>query len=218
MSKIREYEGKDISVRYDVKRCIHVAECVEGLPAVFDRHRKPWVDADGADADSVAAVVMRCPTGALQFTRKDRGQAESAPDANVAAVAADGPLYLHGDVEIVTGDGSLLLGDTRVALCRCGASDNKPFCDGRHEEVGFQHGGQLEGPKPKPEGFSPGGKLAVAPLKNGPVLVKGPLEVRSADGDQVSYHDAQVALCRCGGSQKKPFCDGSHKQIGFTAD
>ena len=65
--KPRVYEGRDITVEYDAARCIHVAECVKGLPAVFDPNRRPWVDPDAATADEIAAVVRRCPTGALHY-------------------------------------------------------------------------------------------------------------------------------------------------------
>jgi CDGSH-type Zn-finger protein/uncharacterized Fe-S cluster protein YjdI len=215
--KIREYEGKDIVVRYDVKRCIHVAECTGRLPKVFDRDRRPWVDADAADPDEIAEVVVRCPTGALHFLRKDGGAAEAVPEGNTATLATDGPLYVSGDVELIDGDGSLILKDTRVAFCRCGDSRNKPFCDGRHTEAGFRASGDLAESKPVPEDFSPGGKLSVTPLPDGPLRAEGSLEIRSADGRQSSFHSTRVHLCRCGASKKKPFCDGTHKQIDFVA-
>jgi len=215
--KVRRYEGKDVVVEYDAKRCIHVAECVHGLPAVFEKDRRPWVDADGAEADRVAEAVLRCPTGALHFERKDGGAEESVPKENVARLEGDGPIYVRGDIEIVDGAGALRLSDVRVAFCRCGASQNKPFCDGRHSEAGFTASGDMADPKPKPEEFSPGGKLTVTPLDNGPLRAEGVLEVRSSDGEQTSYHDVRAFLCRCGASKNKPYCDGTHKEIGFTA-
>jgi len=135
--KLRQYEGKDIVIEYDAKRCIHVAQCVHGLPAVFEKDRRPWVDADGAEADQVAEVVTRCPTGALHFVRKDGGADEPVPDDNIATLEADGPIYVKGGIDIVDGEGALKLRDVRVAFCRCGASRNKPFCDGSHKETGF---------------------------------------------------------------------------------
>ena len=99
--KARRYEGKDIVVEYDAERCIQMAECVRGLPGVFEKGRRPWVDADGADPERVAEVVTRCPTGALHYQRKDGGSDEPAPPGNVATLEADGPVYLRGEVEIV---------------------------------------------------------------------------------------------------------------------
>ena len=216
-SKTRRYEGKDVVVEYDAKRCIHVAECVHGLPGVFEKDRRPWVDADGAAADRVTEVVIRCPTGALHFVRKDGGTDEPLPDGNTATLEADGPIYVKGDIDIVDGEGMLKLRDVRVAFCRCGASQNKPFCDGRHSDVGFSSSGDMANPKERPEEFSQGGKLTVTPLANGSLRAEGVLEILSADGGQTSYHDTRAHLCRCGASKKKPFCDGSHKETGFTA-
>ncbi|UCC82673.1 MAG: CDGSH iron-sulfur domain-containing protein [Gemmatimonadota bacterium] len=216
--KIREYEGRDIVVNYDVKRCIHAEECVKGLPGVFVKGRRPWIDPDAAAADEVAEVVVRCPTGALWYERKDGGMAEPVADKNTAEISRDGPINVSGDIEVASATGEALAEAKRISLCRCGASANKPFCDGSHSQVGFEDAGDLAEAKARPDEFVPGGRLTVTPLANGPLLVKGSLEVRSADGETSSYHDTQAALCRCGGSSKKPFCDGTHKQIGFSAD
>jgi uncharacterized Fe-S cluster protein YjdI len=136
--KILVYDGDEITVQYSVTRCIHAAECVRGLPAVFDPNRRPWIDPNAASAEEIAAVVQRCPTGALHFVRKDGGEAEAEPEENTITLVPDGPLYLHGNIEIQHSDGTVLLQDTRVALCRCGASKAKPFCDGSHTQAGFQ--------------------------------------------------------------------------------
>ncbi|NIW35222.1 MAG: hypothetical protein GWN32_01155 [Gemmatimonadetes bacterium] len=215
--KVREYEGRDIAVKFDLRRCIHAEECVHGLPDVFDRDRRPWVNPDGADADRIAEVVMRCPTGALQFERRDGGPAEPVPDENVVRAEPDGPLYVRGDVEIVDSDGTIVLGDTRVAFCRCGASNNKPFCDNAHLDSGFKHPGSLPDQPPADQELMAGEKLRVTPRPNGSLLLEGPFVVRAADG-VAEVKRMKVSLCRCGASQKKPFCDGSHKAIGFTAE
>jgi len=136
--KVHEYEGQSVVVTYDAKRCIHAAECVHGLPGVFDPKARPWVAPDAAGADELAEVVARCPTGALHLTRRDGGGAEAAPGENTITVEADGPLYAAGDLEVVDAEGSVLLTDTRIALCRCGASKNKPFCDGSHWDNDFR--------------------------------------------------------------------------------
>ncbi len=121
-SRDHSYEGEDIEVLYGLKRCIHAAECVHSLPKVFDPNVKPWVDADAADPELVAAVVECCPTGALHHVRKDDGAEEEPDDENSISVEADGPLYLRGDLILKDGDGETILEDTRLALCRCGAS------------------------------------------------------------------------------------------------
>ena len=65
----RSYRGSGITVTFDRGRCRHFAECVRGLPEVFDVSARPWITPDNADADAVAEVVTRCPSGALQYTR-----------------------------------------------------------------------------------------------------------------------------------------------------
>lgn len=212
---VHEYEGEDITVRYDVKRCIHVRECVRGLPEVFDPDERPWIAPDNADADDLSEVITRCPTGALQFERRDGGRAEAVPGENTIDVAADGPLYARGDVETVTEDGEELLSDTRVAFCRCGASANKPLCDNSHIGIGFEAAGTVGGESTSDE--PPEGRLQVTPTRNGPLHVEGGFEIEGRD-DGSTYRDDDAWLCRCGGSSNKPFCDGTHTEIGFTTE
>ena len=211
-SKLYEYDGEKIKVTYNVARCIHVEECVKGLPGVFDRDRRPWVDPDAADADEVAAVIERCPTGALQCERKDGGAQESAPSRNTVTVDPDGPLYLQGDIEVASPDGEVLLKDTRVALCRCGASKNKPLCDNTHVETGFEHSGTL-GKFGSASDIGPG-TLRIVLVENGPMRLQGPAEIK---GREESVTTERATLCRCGGSNNKPFCDGTHLDIGFQS-
>jgi CDGSH-type Zn-finger protein/uncharacterized Fe-S cluster protein YjdI len=215
--KIFEYPGANISIQYDAKRCIHAAECAHGLPAVFDPQRKPWVDANGASPDEIVAVVARCPTGALHYTRHDGGPAEAVPAQNTIAVEANGPLLLRGDLAIMGTDGAVALTDTRLALCRCGASANKPFCDGSHSKAGFQDGGVLGNHGVRTVATDmPESGLRITPGANGPLGLKGTVELHSADG-QVCQSGNRLFLCRCGASANKPFCDGSHSTVGFTA-
>ena len=137
MGRKREYTEGSLTVRYEAARCIHAAECVRSLPTVFDPERRPWIDVAGAEAARVAEVVELCPTGALTYEQQDGARSEIAPDATSAAVLRDGPIYVRGNVEVVGADGSTLAAGTRFALCRCGLSKQKPFCDGSHTE-GFK--------------------------------------------------------------------------------
>ena len=121
-AKMHKYRGQSIEVTFDSKRCIHSAECVRGLPQVFDTARVPWVLPDAATADQVANIIMRCPTGALHFKRSNNESPEPVPTENEMLIGKDGPLYLRGDIEILDDAGNVVATDTRVALCRCGAS------------------------------------------------------------------------------------------------
>jgi CDGSH-type Zn-finger protein/uncharacterized Fe-S cluster protein YjdI len=216
--KVHRYEGERITVRYDSQRCIHAEECIHGLAGVFDPEKRPWIQPDEAGADEVAAVILRCPTGALTFERQDEGVEEAVPDRNKIRVAVDGPLYVQGDVEIASADGTALTRESRAALCRCGGSANKPFCDNRHREIAFQDLGRVEACRlgETPDSEAPR-RLHITVVANGPLLLRGPVELGSADG-AATHRGSKGALCRCGASASKPYCDGSHVAIGFEAD
>jgi len=214
--KLHRYESEAIVVTYDPKRCIHAAECVHGLPGVFEKDRRPWIDPSQASPDEIVEVVSRCPTGTLAYERKDGGAAEAAPAENIATLGQNGPVYVLGNIEIKTSAGQQQ--EARVALCRCGASKNTPFCDNSHVDAGFSDAGEIgDGRLVPAEEASPDTAVHFTAAPNGPLLVNGPLTVRSADGSQ-SCSGSKGALCRCGASDKKPFCDGTHKGIGFEAD
>lgn len=214
-TKLRFYRGEHIDVSYDVKRCIHAAECGRGLPAVFDAKKRPWVQPDEAEADAVAEVVSRCPSGALYFTRHDGGSAETPAEVNTIINTPNGPLYITGEVTIKSFSGEILHQEMRAALCRCGASENKPFCDNSHQGINFAADGRVEANGV--EGMTPAGNLTITPAPNGPLLLNGNFEIHSQDGTAI-YRGQRAALCRCGGSANKPFCDGTHKDNGFTAE
>lgn len=133
----RAYTAPDITVYYNRERCIHYAACVRGLPQVFDTDQKPWIQPANASAEQVAEVVRHCPTGALHYVL--RGGPAEQPEPTTVDVRQNGPNFLRGDLTIETPQGEVR--DTRAALCRCGQSKNKPFCDGSHREVGFEAAG-----------------------------------------------------------------------------
>jgi uncharacterized Fe-S cluster protein YjdI len=133
----RTYASDRIEVHWEARLCIHTQNCVHDLPEVFRAEARPWILLDGADADAVAAAVERCPTGALHYRRLDGGAQEEARDELTVEPRPNGPLFLRGRVRIVDDDGGVVREDTRVALCRCGGSANKPFCDGTHRRIGF---------------------------------------------------------------------------------
>lgn len=111
---------------------------MRGLPEVFDSQARPWIRVEAADADRIAAAVESCPTGALHYRRLDGGPQEDAPAEAVVVPRPDGPLFVRGRLRIEDADGILIREDTRLALCRCGGSKNKPFCDGTHRKIGFR--------------------------------------------------------------------------------
>jgi CDGSH-type Zn-finger protein/uncharacterized Fe-S cluster protein YjdI len=213
----KAYRSEKIVVSFDIERCIHSEECVRGLPEVFDTEKRPWIQPDKSHPDRVAEVVMRCPTGALQFERRDGGAEEPVPNENIVAVAANGPLYVRGNIEIKDSTGTTLLKDTRVALCRCGESMNKPFCDNSHKQASFRDAGILGENRLASEPAANGQKLRIVPTVGGPLILNGEVEIRSTDGE-TAYRGTKTALCRCGYSANKPFCDGSHAEVMWRSD
>jgi uncharacterized Fe-S cluster protein YjdI/CDGSH-type Zn-finger protein len=125
----REYHTPEITVQWYASRCIHSANCVRALHAVFDPKRRPWVDPTVAPADAIADAVLRCPTGALHFVRHDDGAQETPDVPTTLTPIRNGPLYVRGNVEVRGLDGVPLRRDTRVSLCRCGLARESPFCD-----------------------------------------------------------------------------------------
>lgn len=213
---VHEYQGEAIEVTYDVRRCTHARECVRGLPAVFDPDRRPWIEPDEATPEDLAEVIERCPTGALHYERTDDHE-EAVPEENAITVASGGPNYVRGDVDLQTPDGEPLLSDTRVALCRCGASANGPLCDNSHRDVAFEAAGTVADNAGGTDEAADGGQLTVVPAPDGPLHVDGPFEIRGEDDDSV-FRGTEAWLCRCGGSSNKPFCDGTHARIGFSTE
>ncbi len=210
----KDYPGAGFVISYNAKRCIHAAECVHGAPQVFDPKAKPWIRAERGDAAQMAEVISRCPTGALTMKNADGSAVEVVASKNTATLVANGPIYLRGRIEQPAGNDGASAEFTRVALCRCGASTNKPFCDGSHTKAGFTDAGLVAKP-PEPTTVAATGKLVLHPITNGPLRVDGNFELISAEG-KANACSEKTWLCRCGHSANKPFCDGTHKKIGFT--
>ncbi len=134
----KAYSADGITVHWEPRLCIHSGHCFRNLGAVFQPWDQPWIKPDRTSPDRIAAVVRQCPTGALQYeTPRDGVEAPEREGIDVTVIP-DGPLYVRGDFEIRSDDGTLLRRMTRAALCRCGQSANKPFCDNSHLEARFR--------------------------------------------------------------------------------
>jgi CDGSH-type Zn-finger protein/uncharacterized Fe-S cluster protein YjdI len=212
--KIHSYESEEITVEFDSKRCLHSAECVKNLPSVFNPNDKPWITPEEASADQIKEAVHYCPTGALKYKETDTEEKPSRE--NTITIVPNGPLYLRGNIEIQNAEGETLLEDTRVAVCRCGESQNKPLCDNTHEDIDFKAPAGFEKAKLRPtdDGEISQGKLILKLMDDGPILVEGSYRVHSIANESANS-SKNVAFCRCGQSSSKPFCDGTHKDVGF---
>ena len=209
--RVFDYPGSEIDVQWDGRLCIHIGECGNAKGDLFVGGRDPWCIPDKCSKAEVKEIVERCPSGALTYRDKD-GVPEASPAENTIMVVYNGPLYASGDLEIGGAPQDMPGVRFRAALCRCGHSRNKPFCDNSHLKAGFKDYGSV-GEK-GPGLAASGGKLSIKPLTDGPLLIDGNLTIRAGSG-RVAWQGIQVALCRCGASHNKPFCDGSHKAAGF---
>ena len=201
---------KDITVRFDAKRCIHSRHCVLEAPTVFLANTKgAWLHPETTSVEHIVRVAHECPSGAITYERHDGGPQEKAPQANVICVRENGPYAVSADIA--------LLGDalTRATLCRCGQSKSKPFCDNSHIKARFAATGEPQTIPSDPLEFR-GGRLSIEPLPDGPLHVMGNVEICAGTGRTVNRVQ-NARLCRCGGSSTKPFCDGTHARIGFKS-
>lgn len=208
-------EGEKLTLLYEGKRCIHARFCVTGAPKVFLANvQGPWIHPDAMDVERLADIAHACPSGAIRYTRKDGRPNEEAPPVNLIAIREAGPYAVRGPL-MIEGQFS----GFRATLCRCGASKNKPYCDGSHHDVGFAASGE-----PATGVADTGtamldvrdGELQIEPELDGPLALRGNLEITSGTGRVVS-RVSQARLCRCGASNTKPFCDNSHARIGFRS-
>ncbi|MDQ8020699.1 MAG: ferritin-like domain-containing protein [Moraxellaceae bacterium] len=210
-SGIEVAEGKQVTLYFEGKRCIHARHCVLSQPKVFKANTPgTWIFPDEARPDDLAALAQNCPSGAIQYRRHDDGPDEPAPAVNTLRVRENGPLAIHAPITL--GDQAI---GYRATLCRCGASQNKPFCDGSHNDAGFKASGEPAS-LDTPTLTQRHGALSVRPQANGPLKLSGNLEICCGTGRTIARVE-HATLCRCGGSANKPFCDGTHARNGFAA-
>lgn len=214
-AKTFTYPGNKVDICWDGRLCIHVAECGQAQGDLFVGGRQPWCIPDLVDVNEIVEVVERCPSGALAYQVKDGNTAEQADGENTVTVIYNGPYYVRGDLEIEGAASDMPGVRFRAALCRCGQSKNKPFCDNSHETVGFHDYGAV-GEKGQTLSETDG-KLEIRLIPDGPLVLSGNFVIRAGTGRK-AWQGNNVALCRCGASNNKPFCDGSHTATGFKSN
>jgi CDGSH-type Zn-finger protein/uncharacterized Fe-S cluster protein YjdI len=208
---IDEVTSEHATIRFESKKCIHSRHCVLGRPDVFVPNVVgAWIHPEAATPDEIVEIAHSCPSGAITYIRRDGGAQETPPKVNLGRVRENGPLALHGELAI-EGHGAMF----RATLCRCGQSENKPFCDGAHARTGFVATGE-PATRPSEVLARRDGPLRITPRQDGPLAIAGSLEIISGTGRTID-RCVKAALCRCGQSQNKPFCDGTHAKVGFRA-
>lgn len=133
---LQTYPGHTLSIQDNRFLCAHMGICTERLPAVFKLGEEPWIDPDGEPLQAIEEIVRHCPSGALSIPLHD-GHPVSGPPMAGITVSRNGPYLVTGDATLEGAEWSEHADQGRFALCRCGASRNKPFCDGSHWEAGF---------------------------------------------------------------------------------
>jgi CDGSH-type Zn-finger protein len=134
--KVRDYAAPGITIHDNRSICAHAARCTDGLDTVFKYGSKPWIDPGGADIGKIVAVVASCPSGALIVTVDGAPPAAARPPR--ITVTRNGPYAVEGPIELLEAQWAQGAAKDRYTLCRCGASKNKPFCDGSHYDAGFK--------------------------------------------------------------------------------
>lgn len=137
LHKEREYAGKEVSVYDNRVICSHAAECVKNLPQVFRLGERPWVAPDNASVKEVIEVVRKCPSGALSHSI-DGEHVRDFDHKSEITIAKNGPYNMTGDIQINLEENLQPPTQEHYSLCRCGASKNKPYCDGSHSEINFK--------------------------------------------------------------------------------
>ncbi|NND91557.1 MAG: hypothetical protein HKN42_11905 [Granulosicoccus sp.] len=206
---VKNYTGKGATVTWDSKLCIHVGECGRAKGELFETGRKPWCDPDTSSDEQTLDVVRRCPTGSLSVVFSDPSKGETCDPENTITVVYGGPLILRGQLDIQDAPADAPALKFRAALCRCGMSRNKPFCDNSHATADFSDSGAVgETGTPLED---TGGALTVAIKQNGPLRITGNMRIISGSG-RPAWQGTSAVLCRCGMSGNKPFCDGTHRK------
>ena len=91
-----------------------------------------------ANAEAIAAAIETCPTGALRYVRTDGAPQEAPASPPTVQPRTNGPLFVRGEFQVIDAQGNVIREATRLALCRCGHSQNKPYCDLSHRAAGFK--------------------------------------------------------------------------------
>ena len=137
IDKVRDYVGEQITIHDNRTICAHAATCVKNLPQVFRKNGRPWIAPDEGDVEAIIDAVKQCPSGALSYTIGGKHHEEKDLPETIS-ITKDGPYHITGDISIGDENGLQPPNKELYTLCRCGASKNKPFCDGSHYDAGFE--------------------------------------------------------------------------------
>ena len=134
----KEYTNGEITIVWKPKVCIHAGTCVKKLPKVYKPKEKPWIQIENATTEELKEQIKACPSGALSYKMNDMTDQEKVQNEIKVEALENGPLLVYGTLNVMNSDGSQEVKKRTTAFCRCGVSQNKPYCDGAHNEAAFK--------------------------------------------------------------------------------
>lgn len=136
----KKYTNGEVTIVWKPNECIHSAVCFKGLGEVFDPQKRPWITPENSTTEKIIEQVKKCPSGALSyFLNKETEEGGIRVEAEtIVEPTPDGPLMVYGNVTVKDANGILTKKNNATAFCRCGASSNKPYCDGTHRKIDFK--------------------------------------------------------------------------------
>jgi len=138
----KKYSNSEVTIVWEPKKCIHSTKCwkgEDGLLSVFNPSEKPWIKPEGATTERIIKQINNCPSGALSYYMNENQENKEAINSEIIAeIMPNGPLLVYGNITVKDAAGNKTQKNKVTAFCRCGASSNKPYCDGTHTKIGFK--------------------------------------------------------------------------------
>lgn len=137
--KKKSYPGNNIIIHNNRRICSHAGECVNNLSSVFRLDAKPWIDPNSASVEEIIQTIRKCPSGALSYSIDGIEYKDQNDRDPMVTVSENGPYLITGGIDLIGDNIQWADGSSKehYTLCRCGASNNKPFCDGMHKSINF---------------------------------------------------------------------------------
>jgi uncharacterized Fe-S cluster protein YjdI len=135
----KEYSNGEVTITWEPHKCIHSKKCITGLNSVFNFEKRPWINAEGASTEAIVKQIDNCPSGALGYYFAEQKEKSSGDvmSEQLVEVVPNGPLMVYGNLQVKLPNGQIKNQSKVSAFCRCGGSQNKPFCDGTHKKIDF---------------------------------------------------------------------------------
>jgi uncharacterized Fe-S cluster protein YjdI len=134
----KTYTNNEITIVWKSSMCIHSRNCFNGLGQVFNPAERPWIKPENAKTETLMSQINKCPSGALSYYKNDEAKTENIEVETIAEVSENGPLLLYGNITVKHNNGTVEQKNKVTAFCKCGASNNKPYCDGTHRKIDFK--------------------------------------------------------------------------------